>query len=345
VTEKTAILVVDDDPADRHLLATILDREDYATAVAAGPIEAYELLAEREFALVVCDLHLHGESGVDVVGHVAEAHPMTAVVVVTGESDRTTAGQLLELGAYGYLIKPFGVDQFLITVTNALRRRALEHERERYERSLEQAVDLRTVELRRSREETVRRLAAAVDFRDGPLGVHSERVAKYSFQVATVLGLPPATCDLIALATPLHDVGKIAIPDSVLHKPGPLTPAERQTMETHAEIGYRMLQGSEEELLDLAATIAWTHHERMDGAGYPRGLAGDDIPLAGRIAAAADMLDALTSDRPYRSAYPLEHAAEVLLKVSGAHLDPNVVDALLGSLEAGRVPAVRGAAA
>jgi putative two-component system response regulator len=116
-------------------------------------------------------------------------------------------------------------------------------------------------------------------------------------------------------------------------------------METHAEIGYRMLQGSEEELLDLAATIAWTHHERVDGAGYPRSLAGDDIPLAGRIAAAADMLDALTSDRPYRSAHPLEHAAEILLNASGTHLDPDVVDALLGSLEASRARAVGGAAA
>jgi putative two-component system response regulator len=343
--EETAVLVVDDDAADRRLFATILESEGYATAVAEGSVEAYQLLADREFALVVCDLHLDGESGVEIVSHIADLHAATAVLVVSGESDRTTARQLLELGAYGYLIKPFGVDQFLITVTNALRRRALEHEHERYERALEYAVDMRTTELRRSREETVRRLAAAVDSRDGLLGVHSERVARYSFQIAQALGLPPAMCDLIALATPLHDVGKIAIPDSVLHKPGALTPGERQTMEAHAEIGYRMLQGSEEELLDLAATIAWTHHERVDGAGYPRGLAGDDIPLAGRIAAAADMLDALTSDRPYRSAYPLEHAAEILLKASGTHLDPNVVDVLLGSLDTGRVRAAGGAVA
>jgi putative two-component system response regulator len=342
---EASILVVDDDAADRRLFVTVLTREGHPTAGAGGVDEAYALLAQREFALVVCDLHLDGESGVNVVSHIADAHPTTAVLVVSGGSDRTTANRLLELGVYGYLIKPFGVDQFLITVTNALRRRALEHERVRYERSLEQAVDVRTVELRRSREETVRRLAAAVDSRDGPLGGHSERTARYSFQIAQVLGLPPETCDLIALAAPLHDVGKIAIPDSVLHKPGSLTPGERQTMEAHAEIGYQMLQGSNEELLDLAATIAWTHHERVDGDGYPRGLAGDDIPLVGRIAAAADTLDALTSDRPYRSAYPLEHAAEILLKASGTQLDSNVVDALLGSLDASRVRMVGGAAA
>jgi putative two-component system response regulator len=330
--ERTSVLVVDDDASDRRLLATILEREGYRTVVAEGAGEAYEQLARGTFALVVCDLYLNGESGVNIVSHVAAMHPTTAVVVVSGGSDRATAEMLLAIGAYGYLIKPFGIDQFLITVANALRRRALEDEHLQYERALEQAVSVRTVELRKSREETVRRLAAAVDSRDGVTGLHSERTAQYAAATARILGLPKPTCELIALAMPLHDIGKVAIPDRILHKAGPLTPGERQTMETHAEVGYRMLEGSGEELLDLAATIAWTHHEHIDGTGYPRGLAGDDIPLAGRIAAAADVLDALTSERPYRSAYPLEHAVEILLKASGRQLDPDVVDALLGSL-------------
>jgi putative two-component system response regulator len=335
MSEQTSILVVDDDAADRRLLETILKRAGYSTVVAESADEAYALLAARRFELVVSDLHLKGESGMSIVNHVSTMHPPTAALVVSGGSDRSTAEVLLDLGAYGYLIKPFGVDQFLITVANALRRRALEEEHLQYERSLERAVSVRTIELRNSREETVRRLAAAVDSRDGSTGVHSERTAHYSLGIARSLGLPEATCNLIALAMPLHDIGKLAIPDRILHKPGPLTLAERQVMETHAEAGYRMLEGSGEELLDLAATIARTHHERIDGTGYPRGVAGDDIPLAGRIAAAADVLDALTSDRPYRSAYPLEHAAELLLEARGSHLDADIVEALLGSLSAG----------
>jgi putative two-component system response regulator len=342
--EQASILIVEDDPSDRHLFETILTREGYPTTVAGTAGAAYELLARREFAVVVCDLHLKGESGVSLVAHIAAMHPRSAVVVVSGASDRATAELLLDLGAYGYLIKPFGVDQFLITMANALRRRALEDEHLQYERSLERAVSVRTVELRKSREETVRRLAAAVDSRDGITGLHSERTAKYSFGIAQALGLPKATCELIALAMPLHDIGKVAIPDGILHKPGPLKHDERQTMETHAEAGYKILEGSGEELLDLAATIAWTHHERADGAGYPRGLSGDDIPLAGRIAAAADILDALTSDRPYRPAYPMDRAVEIVLEARGDQLDPDVVDALLASLDARPAP-LTGAAA
>jgi putative two-component system response regulator len=339
-----SILVVDDDDADRRLLADILVREGYATVVAQSVNQARDLLGAQSFALVVCDLNLHGESAVGLVAHIGAAHPDTAVLVVSGGTDRNVAAQLLELGAYAYLVKPFGIDQFLITVTKSLRLRTLEHERLQYERSLEQAVRDRTMELRRSRQETVQRLAAALDRRDGVTGVHSERTAHYSYGIAKALVLPELTCELLALATPLHDIGKVAIPDDILHKAGPLTAAERETMETHAEIGHELLAGSGEDLLELAATIAWTHHERLDGSGYPRGLVGDQIPLAGRIAAAADVLDALTSDRPYRPACPLEHAVEILLQQSGTQLDPDIVDALLGSIGAERSGALAGVA-
>jgi putative two-component system response regulator len=330
-----AVLVLDDDHGFRRLLATVLEREGYPTALASNGAEARTLLAGRSFALVVCDLQLPGESGDAVVRHVSAQLPGTAVLVVSGGADRDVAEQLLADGAYGYLIKPFGLDQFLITVANALRRRELEQDRLLYERTLEHAVTVRTAELLRSRRETVRRLAAAVDSRDNMTGHHSERTARYALTIARRLGLPAEECDLIALATPLHDIGKIAIPDRILHKPESLTATERRTMQTHAAVGHRMLAGSGEDLLELAATIAWTHHERLDGSGYPRGLRGDAIPAVGRITAVADTMDALTSDRPYRRAYSLQEAAEILGSLRGRELEAEMVDAVLDSLAGG----------
>jgi putative two-component system response regulator len=327
------ILVLDDDAPFRRLIAKVLEREGYPIALAADGREARAALAAQSFALVVCDLELPGESGSALIDHISAGYPGTAVLVVSGGSDRARADHLLARGAYGYLIKPFSIDQFLITVSNALRRRELERERLLYELTLEHAVAARTAELQRSREETVRCLAAAVDSRDGVTGLHSGRTAQYTRAIARTLGWSDDACDLLALAAPLHDIGKISIPDRILHKPGPLTARERATMETHAAAGYFMLAGSGEELLELAATIAWTHHERLDGSGYPCGLRGEEIPAAGRMTAVADVLDALTSDRPYRRAYPLDDALEKLESLSGRALDSEMVDALVESLD------------
>lgn len=198
--------------------------------------------------------------------------------------------------------------------------------------TLEQALVHRTEELRRSREETILRLATAIDLRDDVTGSHSARTAEYAYAIARRLGLPRPLAELIKLATPLHDIGKIALADEILHKPGPLTVTERRVMQTHTDIGHRLLSGSGEELLEFAAIIAWTHHERLDGSGYPRGLAGDQIPEIGRIAAVADVADALLSDRPYRAAYPLDQALDILLEQRGKQLDPRVVDTLVREL-------------
>ena len=335
------ILVVDDDAGFRRLIAAVLSREGYRTTLACDAAEARVLLAERAFALAVCDLNLPGESGETVVTHIAGSYPTTAIVVVTGGADSAVADGVLAAGAYGYLIKPFGLDQFLITVSNALRRRQLEQDRLAHKLFLEKAVAERTAELERSRRETVRRLAAAVDSRDDVTGMHSERTAQYAVAIAQRLGWTEGECDLLALAAPLHDIGKIAVPDSVLRKPGPLTADERALMEEHAAVGYRMLTGSGEDLLELAATIAWTHHERLDGSGYPRRLRGTQLPVAGRITAVADTLDALTSDRPYRRGLPLERAIDILLEQRGHRLDADMVDAVVDSLNDRLTPASR----
>lgn len=310
----TTVLVVDDDPAVRHLLATVLVQAGYATRVAAEPVEARALLTKLRFGLVVSDLSMPKESGRSLIECITSAYPATAVLIVTGDDDPVTARAVTALGATGYLVKPFGTQQFLIAVSDALRRRRAED---------------------RARKDTICRLTTAVGLRDELTGLHSERTGRYCSLIAANIGLDAATCGPIALAAPLHDIGKIAIPDRILHKPGPLTAGERRIMETHTTVGHQLLAGSDEEVIELAATIAWTHHERLDGGGYPRALRGDDIPVAGRIAAIADTLDALTSDRPYRPGYTYAEAVEVLVSLRGVQLEPEMVDALLGALDEG----------
>lgn len=328
------ILVVDDDEQARVFLATALERDGYATATAADASEARALLTRSRFVLAICDLMMPGEPGHSLVSHICRAHPGTAVLIMSGSPDHSHAKRVAATHVYGYLVKPFGRDQFLITVANAVRRRDLELERAAYERTLEDAVRTRTLELRRSREETIRRLALAIESRDGATGCHSERTSLYAELIAKGVGLDAETRELITVATPLHDVGKIAIPDRILHKPGPLTPNERQVIQTHAEIGRRLLAGSGEETLELAATIAWTHHERLDGSGYPRGLRGQHVPLAGQIAAVADVFEALISERPYRPAFPLPRALEILSSQRSGQLDLELVDALVHAIDA-----------
>jgi putative two-component system response regulator len=338
-TTPARILIVDDDGHIRELVRRLLERAGYRCVTAENGVQAQKLLATQPFELMVCDLQMPGESGLDVISHVRATYPDTAAIMVTGVDDERLAGHALALGAYGYIVKPFSSTDLSIQVLNALRRRQLEiaqrHERER----LEHMVEARTGELsqaiedlKRSEEETVRRLSAAVEARDHETAEHIERVGDYSALVAAWLGLPADHCALIRRSSTLHDVGKIGVADEILLKPGPLTPAERVLMQRHAKIGHDILSGSDLDLLDLAATIAWTHHERVDGTGYPRGLAGSEIPLEGRIVAVVDVYDALTSDRPYRPALTHENAIALMCTGKGTQFDAIVLDAFLACL-------------
>jgi putative two-component system response regulator len=188
--------------------------------------------------------------------------------------------------------------------------------------------------------EMIYRLSRAAEFRDEETGLHTRRIGDICFVLARELDLGDERADLIRLASPLHDLGKIAIPDRIMLKPGALTPAERAIMEEHAEMGFELLTGSGQRLLDVAALIALTHHERYDGSGYPHGLAGDEIALEGRIAAVADVFDAMTSSRPYRDAESIDDAVEAIRAGSGSQFDPRVVSAFLSSVD--EVVAIRG---
>jgi putative two-component system response regulator len=314
------VLVVDDEPDNRRVLERILERRGYRPATAEDAPGARAALALQDFDLILCDVNLPGESGLDLVEWALPAHPHLAAVMVSGLDDVELADRALAIGAYGYIVKPFSANDVLMRV-----RAALSHRRREVD-ALE--------ELRRSQEETVQRLAIAVEARDSETAAHVSDMSELCERVALRLGVSKERAAVMRTAATMHDVGKIAVADRILLKPGRLTPREREAMQDHAEVGYRILSGSSAELLRLAATIAWTHHERVDGSGYPRGLSGDVIPVEGRIAAVADVFDAVTRDRVYRPRMRFDEAVALIRDGRGTHFDPQSADALLETVTA-----------
>lgn len=343
--ENRSILVVDDEEPIRRLLGYLLQSHGYTVALAADAREARHKLDERPYALMLCDVNMPGESGMDLVRNILSERPHTAAIMVTGLDSSVLANAALDMGAFGYIIKPFESNEVLIDVANALRRRRLEMENRFHRDNLEDIVRTRTMalqqalewlersekELRLSREETIQRLAIAAEFRDSSTAQHIHRMSHYCELLARKAGLSPERCDIIRTASPMHDIGKIGTPDHVLLKPGKFTQEEFNVIAQHAEIGYRILSGSDAELLNVAAVIAYTHHERFDGTGYPRGLKGEAIPIEGRIAAIADAFDALTTQRVYKPAFELSHAIELMLKHRAEHFDPDLLDVFIAS--------------
>jgi len=345
--KQARILIVDDEEQVRRLLKRLLELNGYSCETAQDAAEAKSFMGAEQFDLLLTDMNMPGDSGLDLIGAASELQPDIATVMVTGMDDREIANAALELGAYGYIIKPIQSNEILISVTNALRRRALEIEHRGHQMHLEQMVRERTAELwnairdlettqeslRKSREETVKRLAIAAEFRDDETGRHVQRMSRYCALLAREMGADSERAEIIRLASQMHDVGKLGIPDNILRKPGPLTHDERKIMQKHCEIGWRILAESQSELLDVAATIALTHHEHIDGAGYPDGLSGKDIPFEGRIAAIADVFDALTTDRVYRTAMPLGRALDIMREGRGTHFDAEALDIFFEGLD------------
>jgi putative two-component system response regulator len=341
------ILVVDDEEPVRRLIGYLLKTHGYPVFLAADAREARQMMKEQPIALMLCDVNMPGESGMDLVRSTLAEHKDTAAIMVTGLDSSVLANAAIDVGAFGYIIKPFESNEVLIDVANALRRRKLELENRFHREHLEDIVRVRTValqqaldwlehsekELRLSREETIQRLAIAAEFRDSATAQHIQRMSHYCELLARQYGLPSEQCDLIRTASPMHDIGKIGTPDQVLLKPGKFTQEEFDVISRHAEIGYRILSGSDAELLKVAAVIAYTHHERFDGTGYPRRLKGDEIPIEGRIAAIADAFDALTTQRVYKPAFEINHAIDLMVKHRGEHFDPQLLDVFVESRE------------
>jgi putative two-component system response regulator len=342
----TELLIVDDDDALRMWAERVVRERGYACATAASAADAREQLTHDCYELALLDVNMPGESGIELLAHIRREYPDMAVAMVAGEDDPRLAMAAIELGAFGYMVKPVGSGELLINVANALRRRSLELESHRLMHSLRRTAAQRSQlledaleELNRSESkvwisqaETIFRLARVVEFRDEETGHHLQRMSSYCESLARKLGCTPKYAERLRLSSQLHDVGKVAVPDSILLKHGKLSPDEFEVIKTHAETGRLMLAGSSSDVVQFGAVIAHTHHERWDGLGYPRGLAGEDIPVEGRIAALADVFDALTSDRVYRPAFPIKTAVEMMRSERSTHFDPVMLDTFLDEL-------------
>ncbi len=335
------ILIVDDEPDLRNIYKRFLEIDGYPCLTAGDGEEALEILAQEDFSLVISDINMPGMSGIDLLREVKERFQDVAVIVVSAVDDRKVAVNALQLGAFSYMIKPVSRNELVINVINGLRRRFLELAHRRQNEKLEELVQRRTGKLLAAKrdlavasEETVLRLAKAAEFRDDETAQHTLRMSHYCRIIARGYGFDAKRCELIRLASQLHDVGKIGIPDAILLKPGKLTADEFTLMKEHARFGFRILADSKAALLQTGAIIAHGHHEKYDGSGYPKGLSGEDIAVEARIAAIADVFDALTTKRVYKDALPVTAAIEILQKGRGKHFDPDLLDIFLADMDA-----------
>lgn len=339
------IVIVDDEPGVRGLLLAYLSHLPLDCQTAKDAVDALALAAEEPRpALVLSDIEMPGLSGVELLERLKGLDPTIQVVMVTGVQQMDTVRQCVRAGAYDYIVKPFDADDLLGTVERALERSRLIRQNEEYRRDLERMVKEQTAEIRQTRDIALLTLARLAESRDSATGQHLERMAEYSRRLAQEAAREPAlgalgqvteeTVEQIYKSSPLHDIGKVGIPDAILRKPGPLSPDEEAVMRTHPQIGGDTLRGVIEKyrghsFLRMGMEIAYNHHERWDGSGYPRGLAGTQIPLAARIVALTDAYDTITSRRPYKPASDHEEAVRRIVNDRGAHFDPVLVDVFL----------------
>lgn len=328
------ILVVDDEAYVRSMIGATLERQGYEMKLAASGREALEMLELNTFDLVLTDIVMQDGNGIVLLERMHAQQPNLPVVMVTAIHDISVAIDSMRRGAYDYLLKPFEREHLVGTVQRALEHRQALQESHNYQQNLEQVVRARTEMLRQAMEElehsydvTLEALGDALDLKDSETEGHSKRVTAYTIALARAMGITPAEIKIIARGAFLHDIGKMAIPDEILRKPGQLTPEEQEVMREHCPRGYHMLRKIP--FLSGAAEIVFTHQEHFDGSGYPSGLSGSQIPIGARIFAVADALDAITSDRPYRRACGFDAAREEILRCSGTQFDPGVVEVFL----------------
>jgi putative two-component system response regulator len=329
----STILAVDDDPHSLAVIAALLEDEGFQNVVTTtAPEQVLELFSRHRPDLVILDLHMPGQNGLEVMRDLdpwISASGFLPIVVLTGDATPESRQQALKDGAMDFLTKPFDATEVSLRIRNLLATRHMHSRIEDQNQFLEHLVSERTAELEEARLEILDRLARAAEFRDDETGQHTRRVGELAEAIGRVLGFDDRHAELLRRAAPLHDLGKIGIPDAVLLKPGKLSRKEHGVMRGHTLIGAQILSGSEVPLLHTSSAIALTHHERWDGNGYPEGMRGTDIPLVGRIVAVADVFDALTHARPYKQAWSIEQAMDELRSQAGEQFDPAVVEAFL----------------
>jgi putative nucleotidyltransferase with HDIG domain len=328
------VLIADDENHVRSMIGATLEREGHEVHLAHGGREAADLLRGSDFDLVLTDIVMKDGNGIALLDHIRNQHPTIPVVMVTAVHDISVAIDAMRRGAYDYLLKPFEREHLLATVLRALEHRQTLKESQDYRQSLEQIVQARTellrqamADLEHSYDITLEALGDALDLKDSETEGHSKRVTAYTIALARAMGIRPAEIKVIARGAFLHDIGKMAIPDEILRKPGKLTPEEQEIMREHCSLGYHILRKIP--FLNEPAEIVFAHQEHFDGTGYPNQLQGAEIPIGARIFAIADTLDAITSDRPYRRARSFDTAREEILRCSGTQFDPAVVEVFL----------------
>jgi len=343
--ETPNILVVDDEASNRAVLRDILEAHDYQVSEASDGLEALRAVEQNPPDVILLDLNMPNMGGLDVMKTLKlnREFALIPVVIVTGQNDNASRITALKLGADDFLTKPPHMAELIARVRSLVKVKAYYDHMRDYQKKLEAEVADRTrrlqdalTEIQKASLETVYHLSRAAEFKDDDTAKHIRRISRYASALAKRIGLDDLTCELILYASPMHDVGKIGIPDHILLKPGKLTPQEWLIMKSHTTIGGHILDRPTTEVMKLAQTIALTHHEKWDGSGYPNGISGEQIPLAGRITAVVDVYDALTSRRPYKEPMPHEKAISILKEGRASHFDAQVLEIFLsmqGDLE------------
>ncbi len=333
------ILVVDDEPLNLQVMEAMLIPLGYDVVLAKNGEECLDMIGQCDPDLILLDVMMPGLNGFEVAKRV-KSDPDTSIipiVMVTALREVSDRIKALESGADDFLTKPVDKTELRARVQSLLKVKAYNDHMRDYQKSLESEVALRTRELNKALDtiktgslDTIYRLSRAAVYKDEGTGSHIKRMAHYAAAISRAMGFDDAMVETVLYATPMHDVGKIGIPDRILLKPGKLDPDEWDIMKQHTVIGSKILEGSDAEFIKLGEVIALSHHERWDGSGYPKGLQGEAIPLIGRITALADVFDALTTERPYKKAFGIEKSFQIIREGTGSHFDPAVVDAFFG---------------
>jgi putative nucleotidyltransferase with HDIG domain len=330
--QRKQVLIVDDERPIRMLLQKILEANGYDCRTAENAAQARDRMSEMASDLILCDINMPGESGLDFIRHVLKAYPDTAAIMVSAIGDPLLAESMLQLGVYDYIIKPMDRNGILISVANAFRRRELEIANRSYRRNLEQMVDERTNSLKRSMTQLenamngiVRAIAHTVETRDPYTAGHQRRVADLAAAIAAEVGFERDKVEAVRVAALIHDLGKISVPAEILSKPSRLTVNEFNLIKEHPQVGYDILKDIE--FPWEIATMVYQHHEKLDGSGYPLGVAGDDLLPESRVLTVADIVEAMASHRPYRPGLGIDIALGEIDKNKGKLYDPDVAAA------------------
>ncbi|MDB5588459.1 MAG: response regulator [Devosia sp.] len=324
------VLIVDDSRSSLAMIGSIVKQATTAQIdTCLLPLDAIAMTKACQYDLILVDHIMPGMDGIELTAalRARDAYRLVPIIMVTSDIDKHTKLEAFRAGATDFVNKPFDPTELQARVVNLLALRQAQVELADRATWLSREVDQATKHLLEREEEVIWRLARAIEYRDGDTGEHVSRVALISQLIAAGIGLSPQRCRTIYLAAPLHDIGKIAIADAILSKPGKLTPEEMAIMREHVTIGARILENGSSDLIKTAELIAQSHHERWDGAGYPDKLSGTDIPIEARVVAIADVFDALCSQRPYKQAWPIEKAHAEIIACSGTHFDPTCVAA------------------